>query len=90
MSRQQRSERACGRAIQQMIEAAHNYCLEFKGATDQSLGDDCVLGPEMRAILSGIHGLLNGPSGGIDCGTEWARVQSIAERAGLLEDNGEI
>lgn len=85
-----RSEEVCGRALQTMIEAAHNYCLDFRGATDQSIGDDCVLGPEMRAILGGLRGLLNGPTGPLDCAKADATLLDLARAHDLADDNGEV
>lgn len=85
-----RSNQACGRAIQQMADAIGNYCLEYKGVTDSVIGDDYVLGPEAKAILSALRGLLDGPTGDLDCGKVDNRLLEIAQLHGLADEDREV
>jgi len=86
-----RSERACGRAIRDAVEAMNNYCLEYKGVFDSPVSENALFAPEVTAILSGLRALLNGPTGrDIDCGHIDAKILAIARTHGLADENGEL
>ena len=53
---------------------------------ESPIGNDYVLGPEWEAIGRGIHGLLNGETGRLDCGTLSAFIYDTLETEGFKRD----
>lgn len=76
-----------GAAIVDLLKAwakyADAYANEFDGSR---IGDDGVLGDEWQDIGKAILGLLNGPTGALDCGTVDRLVRKIATAYGLDGD----
>lgn len=56
-------------AIRRMIEAAAWYADSHRSRYESGIGEDGFLGPIWADQVKGIRGLLNGETGGYDCGT---------------------
>ena len=61
------------------------YADEHLKRYGSNLGEDQVLGEAFRELLTGVHGLLNGETGGADCGTISHMIDAVLEAAGLPE-----
>lgn len=77
-------------ALTSILEAAERYATAQHREFDTHIGDDCVLGPEFAKILSGLHGLLNGETGNLDCGYVSKQIHELAAWACCLDENGEL
>ncbi len=59
------------------------YAETYRRAWGSDIGADYVLGPCFASILSGLRGLLNGPTGRLDCGTLDAAILALAASHGI-------
>lgn len=79
-------EESMGEALHEIASAAHKYAALYERRFEQPIGDDYVLGPHVRDIYAAVIGLLNGPTGRLDCGTVDRLVREFAEDASLDGD----
>lgn len=86
-----KQEREMGEAITDLILATRRYMRAYKRRFEDSpVGNDYVIGPYVADILRGTHGLLDGPTGTLDCGATSSAIHSLARENELLDANGEI
>jgi hypothetical protein len=69
--------------LARMLDYAERYANQYQARYDSKIGEDGVLGDYFKEILSGIRGLLNGETGGLDCGTMDAAILNLASDVGL-------
>lgn len=79
-----------GEALGDILEAAERYATAQHREFDTHIGEDYVLGPEFAKILSGLHGLLNGETGRLDCGDMSKAIHALARWTNVLDENGEL
>jgi hypothetical protein len=83
-------ENTMGAALSRIITDTWEYAHAYKEQYNEPIGEDGVLGDELRSILRGVNGLLNGPLGREDGGALSKRLYALAGQAGLLDENGEF
>jgi len=92
MTNEGRKRVAVGVAWTAMKVAAENYCEAYAALSDgeSRIGDDGYADEYMADILNALIKLLSCETGKLDGGTEDRAVRAIAEKAGLLNDRGDI
>ncbi len=70
-------------AVSMMLLGWAAYAAATKASYGGNIGSDCVLGPEWAAIGRGIHGLLNGETGQLDCGAISSYIIKLFEQNNL-------
>lgn len=84
--KQRFARRESGTAVRSIIRACDRYAKAYADLYSGVIGNDGVLGPPFREILSGAIQLLNGEIGGLDGGTLDREIRRIALEAGLDGD----
>lgn len=74
-------------ALVPMIVGAARYADEHAARYESVIGDDGVLGPHFKDILTGLRGLLNGQLGQLDGGTLDGILCDIAAATGVDLDS---
>lgn len=64
-----RAEKIMGDILDRMATLTTYYAAAYRVRFGDEVGEDYVLGPAVESILLGLLGLLNGPTGAVDCGT---------------------
>ena len=71
------------RAIFDMLRGWLHYVDEYRRDTESGIGEDRVLGPEWRDLGRALYGLLNGPTGRLDCGTLYRVIDETLKAEGF-------
>lgn len=66
-----------GKALRAMLEGWAAYAKNYHDQYESSVGDDGVLGGHWQAIGQSLLGLLDGSTGGWDCGSLDANVREL-------------
>jgi hypothetical protein len=78
---------ATERPMVNLISAWVDYAAQHARRFDSKIGDDGVLGPEWAQIGAALHGLLNGETGRLDCGTLDAIIHDNLTTEGFNPDD---
>ena len=62
------------------------YAEAYREAFESGISNDYVLGPEWARVGRGLLGLLNGPTGRLDCGTLDGAIREALDAHGIEED----
>ena len=62
-----------------IVVGAQQYAEEYELELGCKIGDDFVLGPHWAEVLSNFIGLLNGPTGRLDCGILDTQARTLAK-----------
>lgn len=81
------SEARADHAIALMIKGLALYADAYEAELESKIGEDYVLGPQWQSILEGVLGLLNGPTGSLDCGTMDRVLRTLAEDNGIVPES---
>ncbi len=71
------AERAIGHLLRGLVAYVDGYKEEF----DSHVGSDYVLGEHVKDVALSIIGLLNGPTGRLDCGTVDREIRELCKLA---------
>lgn len=74
------------RGLRKILEGLAQYADGFKRECGIPLGEDYVIGDEWITALRAFIGLLNGPSGRLNCGTLDTAARDLAEHQGFTRD----
>lgn len=77
---------AHGRALIKLLAAWEEYADAHQDRFGDGIGDDYVLGPYWANVGLAIKRLLDGETGGLDCGSIDRRVSEQIEAAGFKTD----
>lgn len=75
-----------GAALRKLLEGWIEYAAAYQADLGSDISDDGVLGDEWLAIGRAINGLLNGDSGGWDCGSIHSNIRDAIESRGWKMD----
>lgn len=82
-----RSEYKCRRAIVAMYQALKLYAEGYHQALpENTLGEDYVIGDDWIAAVKALDGLLNGPTGSLNCAQLDTALRDLAEANGFTRD----
>lgn len=73
-------------ALVSMLRGWAAYADAARAKFDSGIGEDYVLGPEWETIGKGMLGLLNGPTGRLDCGTVDSFIRNSLHAEGFKTD----
>jgi len=65
-----------------MLRAWCAYAEEHREKFESDIGHDYLLGPHWARLGKALHGLLNGDTGGLDCGTLSSIIQDNLDEQG--------
>ena len=72
------------RALLEMLDGWRRYVDAYADTFDGAkVGADGVLGGEWAAIGHALHGLLDGPTGRLDCGTVSTQIHTLLREQGV-------
>ena len=74
---------AHGRALMEMLVGWAKYAEAHRKQCESGIGEDGVLGAEWEAIGLSLIGLLNGETGGLDCGSIDGNVRELLKAEGF-------
>ena len=75
-----------GYAVKSMLSAAADYADNYERMYEQPLSSDYVLGPLWEDLLWSVRGLLDGETGGLDCGYACQCIVEMLEHQGFDPD----
>lgn len=76
------------RAACLMLQGFEEYRRAHRAAYDAGIGEDGVLGDEWATLGDALHGLLNGETGRLHCGTLSTRIRDALRAEGFEESKG--
>lgn len=76
-------------SILEMFESLSAYADAHQKAYESPIGEDGVLGAHWLAMAEGLVGLLNGETGGIDCGAFDRAVRALALANGFSQQEAD-
>lgn len=79
-----------GKALRRMLEGWEDYARAYRKRYECSIGDDGVIGDYWREVGLAIKKLLDGETGGLDCGSIAANITNMIEAEGLKTDGYKI
>lgn len=71
------------KAIGLMVKGLVAYVDSTKAEWGDHVGNDYVLGVHVKELAQAVLGLLNGPTGRLDCGTLDGLIRDVCELAGI-------
>jgi hypothetical protein len=86
--RRHMTELKCGHPIVLMAHGLKGYVDRYAGGSEDTfIADDYVLGPAWLRALKGLRAMLNGETGGLDCGTIDGALVILALEHGFKEED---
>jgi hypothetical protein len=73
-------------ALREMLVGWERYAKAHEGRYESKIGDDYVLGPYWANVGLAIKRLLDGETGGLDCGSIAANITAMIEEQGFKTD----
>ena len=78
------------RALSMMLKGWEHYAVAHQRRYEQNIGDDYVLGPYWGEVGLSIKRLLDGETGGFDCGSLAANITEAIESTGQRTNGYEM
>jgi hypothetical protein len=82
----QHNDNPLGASLRSMLVAWDNYRIDHHDRYESRIGDDYLLGPYWAETGLAIKRLLDGETGGLDCGSIAANITNAIEAEGFETD----